>query len=258
MADCAAMHESAVDLAVCPNCHAALDGPFCAKCGQKVGPLNPSVADFLHELFHEIAHVDGKIVQSVRLLLARPGFLSREQFDGRRVRYVAPIRLYLALSVFFFAVVAFAPLKGPRVSCTTCAAEEKPRIEAEMREAVAHWIPRAMFVLVPLLAAFVGLMARRSGRTYPQHLYFSLHLHAAWFFMLAFSAIIGLVPGRAGPVFGVMVIVWALLYFVLAFHRAYRATMVRSIVTAVLVTGVYLFAVVAAVFVIILPFAARG
>ncbi|HEX2341986.1 MAG TPA: hypothetical protein VHI98_16040 [Vicinamibacterales bacterium] len=25
-------------------------------------------------------------------------------------------------------------------------------------------------------------MVRRSGRNYPQHLYFSLHVHAAWFF----------------------------------------------------------------------------
>jgi hypothetical protein len=40
-----------------------LDGAFCAQCGQKAAPLNPSLGEFLHELFHELAHVDGKIFQ---------------------------------------------------------------------------------------------------------------------------------------------------------------------------------------------------
>ena len=36
-----------------------------------------------------------------------------------------------------------------------------------------------MFVLVPLFAALVMLRRRSSGHTYPQHLYFALHVHAA-------------------------------------------------------------------------------
>jgi hypothetical protein len=41
--------------------------------------------------------------------------------------------------------------------------------------ALVEWVPRAMFVLVPLFAGLVALMVRRSGRNYPQHLYFALH-----------------------------------------------------------------------------------
>src|SRR5678816_4577040 len=103
------MTTTAVHLTACPNCGAALDGAFCAQCGQKAAPLNPSLSQFIHELFHEIAHVDGKILQSVRLLFTRPGFLSREQFEGRRARYVSPIRLYLIFSVVYFGAAAFAP-----------------------------------------------------------------------------------------------------------------------------------------------------
>jgi hypothetical protein len=33
-------------------------------------------------------HVDGKIFQSVWNLLASPGFLTREQFAGRRARWI--------------------------------------------------------------------------------------------------------------------------------------------------------------------------
>jgi hypothetical protein len=66
----------------CANCGKALDRPFCSQCGQKAAPLNPSVGEFLHDVLHEVTHLDGKIPQSVRLLLTRPGFLTQEQFEG--------------------------------------------------------------------------------------------------------------------------------------------------------------------------------
>src|SRR5262249_8791686 len=97
------MTTSVVDPpAHCAKCGASLLGRFCSQCGQKVAPLNPTFGEFLHDLFHEIAHVDGKIVTTLRLLLTRPGFLSLEYFEGRRARYVTPIRLYLLLSVVCF------------------------------------------------------------------------------------------------------------------------------------------------------------
>ena len=67
-------------MTACPNCGAAVAGAFCATCGQKEGALDPSLTEFFHELLHEVAHVDGKIVRSVWLLVTGPGFLSREQF----------------------------------------------------------------------------------------------------------------------------------------------------------------------------------
>jgi hypothetical protein len=33
----------------CANCGATLEGRFCAQCGQKVAPLNPSFGDLLHD-----------------------------------------------------------------------------------------------------------------------------------------------------------------------------------------------------------------
>jgi len=74
--------DAAITSTTCANCGAVLAGELCAECGQKVTALNPSLREFLHDLVHELAHFDGKIVQSVRLLLTKPGFLSREQPYG--------------------------------------------------------------------------------------------------------------------------------------------------------------------------------
>jgi hypothetical protein len=237
----------------CPNCGASLHGPFCARCGQKESPLDPPFSEFLRELVHEIAHVDSKVVQSVRLLLTRPGFLSREHFEGRRMRYVSPIRLYLLSSVLYFAVVAFAPLAGPRISCTTCPPEDRARVEQEMREAAVHWTPRAMFVLVPMFAGLIALAARRSGRNYPQHLYFAMHIHTAWFVLGVVAAVAGLahVPYITSVVSG-GVTLYAMLYLVLAFRRAYDATFIRSILSSAIVTGTYMLVVMVTLLAIIL------
>ena len=79
------MSATATDLTACPNCGAPLAGAFCAQCGQKVAPVNPTLHDLLHDAVHEFLHIDGRIVRSVQYLLLRPGMLTREYYAGRRL-----------------------------------------------------------------------------------------------------------------------------------------------------------------------------
>ena len=87
----------------CLNCGAALDGPFCARCGQKAVHPKPTLHELLHDALEEFLHFDGKIVQTLRTLVTRPGQLTVDVVSGRRARYIAPLRLYLTVSVLFFA-----------------------------------------------------------------------------------------------------------------------------------------------------------
>lgn len=49
--------------------------------------------------------LEGKLWRTLRLLVARPGELTREYLGGRRMPYLEPLRLYLTLSLIFFALV---------------------------------------------------------------------------------------------------------------------------------------------------------
>ncbi len=49
-----------------------------------------------------LAGWDGKIPQTLLLLVRRPGALTAEFLAGRRARYLRPLRLYLTMSVAFF------------------------------------------------------------------------------------------------------------------------------------------------------------
>jgi hypothetical protein len=262
----------------CANCGAALSGRFCASCGQKVAALDPSIGDLLHELAHELLHVDGKIARSVYLLFTAPGALTREHAAGRRASQVSPIRLYLLFSVVYFAVAAFTPSMNLRLTVgaqhqSGYTFETKPverhsdpeelrklgfKSDDELRQAasdaIVHWMPRALFLLVPLFAGIVGLVVRRSRQKYPQHLYFALHVHAAWFLLLALASAARLVPvAWVGSAVAMGIVVWMIAYFVLALRRAYGVTIGGALWRTAAVAVTYGVLLVAALVAIVLP-----
>jgi hypothetical protein len=86
----------------CTNCGAPLSGPYCAQCGQRDEPDQLTTHHVWHEVAHELFHADGRIVTTLSALLLKPGFVTREYLDGRRARFVPPLRLYLTCSVIYF------------------------------------------------------------------------------------------------------------------------------------------------------------
>jgi hypothetical protein len=217
----------------CLNCGTALSRRYCPECGQKAAPVNSTFHELLHDFTHELLHVDGKIFRSVRLLLMRPGFLTREYFQGRKARYVSPIRLYLIFSVAFFGVSVIALRSQPFFALDEeveigslgralgLEATTPEEANAAM-EAQAEWAPRVMFVLVPVSAFLVQLVTRGSGRNYPQHLYFALHVHAAFFAVLTVTTLVDLLKVRTltNALFFLQLL-FLIGYTLIAFHAAY-------------------------------------
>src|SRR5215469_11591095 len=90
----------------CANCGALAPGKFCGNCGQKLHSPVQSVWRFLGEATEDLTHADSRLWRTLLALLLKPGFLTREFIEGRRVSYLPPIRLYLVLSVLFFLLAA--------------------------------------------------------------------------------------------------------------------------------------------------------
>jgi hypothetical protein len=291
---------------VCANCHAPLSGAYCAACGQRNEPHIHTVAHFAGEAFESISHADSRLWRTLWYLITRPGFLSREFFEGRRVQYLPPFRLYLVISVLFFVVVGLPDVvdiqtdaatpqeridklkataaelqkeEGPASGALKLAAgaiemqaekesaaldpakaAENPakglqknnamtqfcegfknpdasanrnygrlhaacaRIAedngAELGKAVAHNIPRAMFVFLPLLALAVKLLYWRPKRYYVEHLLFLIHNHAFVFLALSILTLLKMIPVVGDHIGALEAFIW--LYLLWYLFRAMR------------------------------------
>jgi hypothetical protein len=90
------------DAARCANCGLALLGEYCYACGQPVKGLVRHFSSVVGDVLDSLFSWDSRTPRTLWPLLVRPGFLTREYFDGRRIRYVSPVRLF-----FFIAVLTF-------------------------------------------------------------------------------------------------------------------------------------------------------
>ncbi|CAN5838534.1 hypothetical protein BH11GEM2_BH11GEM2_19740 [soil metagenome] len=272
----------------CLNCGTNVQLAYCPECGQREIDADPTLREFLHELAEELLHWDGKLGRTLRLLVRRPGALTREYLDGRRVRYISPLRLYLACSVLFFSLEALAPRamgvdrRGQAVergivqignsteaelaAMSADAQHGNPvrryflshladalRTPAQLQHATTASLPRSMFVLVPLYAALIALVYRDRRRRYPQHLAFVLHVHAALFLALTLllaTRFTTLAP-RLASVMNLVIVAALGAYLVRATQVVYESSVRQASIRIALASALYFaafVAVVAAVF----------
>ena len=92
----------------CLNCGNARPSSFCALCGQNDRSYVRGLATVGWEFCREAFEVDSRLLQTLKLLLFKPGSLTREFSRNRRARYMSPIRLYLFTSFLFVLVLSFA------------------------------------------------------------------------------------------------------------------------------------------------------
>ncbi|WP_344758246.1 DUF3667 domain-containing protein [Luteimonas lutimaris] len=88
----------------CGNCGSPLLGEYCYACGQSVSGLVRHFSSIVGDFTDTVLNWDSRLPRTLWPLLVRPGFLTREYFSGRRVRYVSPVRLFVTLAVITFFV----------------------------------------------------------------------------------------------------------------------------------------------------------
>lgn len=133
----------------CANCGAALSGDFCAACGQSREDIKRPALSLVTDTLDGLFAWDGRMLTTLRHLYTQPGKVAREYADGRRQRFTPPIRLYLIVSLVFFAAMTVSGVRiiavdtsmtdnGPGISLTMFqpAGDSEPiRLTEEERDA---------------------------------------------------------------------------------------------------------------------------
>ena len=262
----------------CLNCGATLAGGYCADCGQRSRPPNPTLREFADDAVAEAFSWDNKFPATLRTLLFEPGRLTAELIAGRRARWLSPLRIYLICSVAYFVsgplteqVTGYKQRLVEQLKVTGDSTErallgdsvtfvndpevrdnavfraigvarswnlvQHPKV---LQDTFAAAIPKAMFVLLPIFALLTLVAWRSTGRHYPVHLGFALHVHAAFFA----SAIVPILVEPVGNVPLTIVVQVALLvyltwYAMVAFKRALGGTTGEVVARSTLVGLAY-------------------
>ena len=96
----------------CLNCGTVVGGRHCAQCGQAADAHVLSMKEVMGDVAHSLLHLDSRVWLTLKLLVRRPGELTREFIAGRHQSYIPPFRLYLAISILYFALSALLPESG--------------------------------------------------------------------------------------------------------------------------------------------------
>lgn len=155
----------------CKNCGADTQGNYCQQCGQATHLHVPSAREFLHEFIAHYVALEGKLWKTLALLIAKPGVLTCEYIEGRRVRYLEPLRVYLTFSIIFFALfklsgVEVARFDEPSPAMATAVAEGRAKetvLGPAMVQDVAEY-ERALAVLNKKLSNLHPVLRERIAR----------------------------------------------------------------------------------------------
>jgi hypothetical protein len=80
-------------------------GKFCQNCGQENIEVKETFFQILYHFIEDITHFDGKLIKTLKYLITKPGFLTKEYVTGKRASYIHPIRMYLFISAIFFLFI---------------------------------------------------------------------------------------------------------------------------------------------------------
>ena len=88
----------------CLNCGTLVAGKYCQACGQENAEPKDTVLGLVQHFVYDITHFDGMFFSSLKLLLFRPGVLTRKYIEGKRAGYLNPIKMYVFTSAIFFII----------------------------------------------------------------------------------------------------------------------------------------------------------
>jgi len=100
------MTAPAGQVVTCANCGREFNGRFCPDCGQDREDIRRPFAEISRDFLGDFFAFDARIFRTLVPLLTRPGDLTVDYIEGRRARYVPPLKLYVFAAFLYFTIVA--------------------------------------------------------------------------------------------------------------------------------------------------------
>ncbi|MBF6642298.1 DUF3667 domain-containing protein [Flavobacterium sp. J49] len=93
----------------CLNCRHVVENRFCPNCGQENTDTRKTFVQLFIHFFEDLTHYENSFWKTIRNLIFKPSALTKEYLSGKRMSYLAPIRLYIFISFVTFFLISIIP-----------------------------------------------------------------------------------------------------------------------------------------------------
>ena len=250
----------------CLNCGAEVTGKFCSQCGQENVETKENFFHMVTHVIGDFFHFDSKFFRSLIPLFTKPGFLTKQYWEGKRMHYIHPLRLFFFVTIVM-VIIANAyykkfeqQIKKEKVVTTTESTEirSKEEMEQDKRQAnkivtsvdktfdyMAAYLKYISFFLLPVYALGFKLLYIRSKRFYVDHLIYTMHLQSFAYVIISLVLLIPLffLPS-ARDWFGKVVVITSMAYLLFSLRYVYKQSWLKTILKTILAVSYILFVTV--------------
>lgn len=242
----------------CLNCGAIVNENFCGVCGQENLELKEN---FFHMMVHVIGdffHFDSKFFRSIIPLFTKPGFLTRQYIEGKRVSYIHPLRLFFFVTILTVIVANayYKKYEKDLANETTIVrddsgqtrslseAEKKKLLSEDDRKQVNDFklafgnffyqFKYISFFLLPLYALGFKILYQRSRTYYMDHLTYTMHVQSFIYIVLSVIWLINIAAPSTREWLSDIVLLAIIIYVLLSLKYVHRQSWIKTIIKSII------------------------
>jgi len=102
-------HQKLREDKTCLNCSYVVENKYCPNCGQENTETRQSFHYLFTHFIEDLTHYDGSFWKTIKNLLFKPGYLTKEYLEGKRKKFVPPVKLYIFISFVTFLLPTLLP-----------------------------------------------------------------------------------------------------------------------------------------------------
>ena len=256
----------------CKNCGYTVDKLYCSKCGQKDSELL-KFKSLIKDFFNDYLDLDSRFFLTFKYLITKPGLLTAEYWQGRKSRYLSPIRIYLITSILFVLFTSLSSDNPKENSHIDVSNTEQGILESDLSVYGLAWSATKnnidflfaeqsenlqLFLFLPFFALGLKISNRKLKHLYLTHyLIGSIHISSA-FYLLEVIIIIfnALLPNYEFLIEYFISIKF--LYAILAIKHIFNISLIKSIIkTMIFGVSAFLSGILAIISLLIIVFSSR-
>ncbi|MEO7768455.1 MAG: DUF3667 domain-containing protein [Ferruginibacter sp.] len=256
------MHQQNTPV-ICPSCNAVYTGSFCSNCGEKkIDRHDFSIRHFVEESIEGFTHFDNRFLRSLKLLIIKPGLLTKYYFEGRRIPFMKPLQLFIVCNIIFFFLLGksnvfavsfynyrnFTPFiyfgTQQAIAAKAQTQDQLLTLATIFNERMSTVSKSFLILFIPVFALFFSLFFFNKKKYFTEHLVFATHFFSfliLYYVALRFAAELPFTyfsHKNYSSTFDFIVSLTSLLllsfYFGIAAKRFYSISNAQAVITGIL------------------------